>query len=122
MGRKNIIYDYKPLVDGDMSTLQLLGEPTNVAQYDSVTYEFSWEGGDAINGNIGVEYSRDEFEPRTWKELDFGAIVDTNGASDTHRLIITEVGFRFTRPKYDRVNAGATGTMNISVFCTNKGA
>lgn len=122
MGRKNIVYNFKSLKSADMSTAQLLGVLSNVAQFDTVTYEFSWSGGAATNGNIAIEYTRDEFEPKIWKELDFGAVIDTNGASGTHRLIITEIGFLATRPKYDRVNGAATGSMNVSVFATNKGA
>lgn len=122
MGRKNIVYDFKPVVDQDMSQALIIGKESTVAQFDSVTYEFSWEGGQAINGDLAIEYTRDENEPKTWKELDFGTIVNTNGASDTHRFIITEVGFKYTRPKYTRQDAGAAGTLNVSVFATNKGA
>lgn len=122
MGRKNIVYDYKPIKGADMSQASIEGEPSNVAQFDTVTYEFSWSGGQSTNGNIGIEYTRDQQEPKAWKELDFGAVIDTNGSEGTHRLIITEVGFEFTRPKYSRTNAGASGTMEVSVFATNKGA
>lgn len=122
MGRKNIVYDYKPIIDGDMEGALIIGEPSTVAQFDTVTYEFSWEGGDAVNGDFSVEYSRDEEEPKEWKELDFGATINSNGAEGVHRLIITEVGFKFTRPKYTQTDSDATGTLNVSVFATNKGA
>lgn len=122
MSRKNIVYNYKPIIDGDMSQVSIKGEESNVAQYDSVTYEFKWSGGQATNGDIGVEYSKDEKEPRTWRPLDFGTLVPTDGASDSHLLVLTLVGFKFTRPFYTRTNAGATGTMNVSIFSSNKGA
>lgn len=122
MGRKNLVYNFKPIEAGDMTLASITGKETDVAQMDSVTYEFSWSGGNTQNGDISVEYSRDTKEPKTWKALDFGATIDTNGASGAHRLIITEIGFQFVRPVYDRTNVAATGTMEVSLFATNKGA
>lgn len=119
MSRKNIVYDYKPIIAGDMSSVSLVGEPSTVAQFDTVTYEFKWSGGFTTNGDIGIEYSRDS---ESWEDLDFGAVISLDGATGAHRLIINEIGFKFTRPKYDRSNASATGTMAVSVFATNKGA
>lgn len=120
MGRKNIIYNFVALDSGDMSLASLESEVSTIAQHDTITYEASWSGGDAINGDIGIEYSRTG-EPGTWKALDFGATIDTNGASGTHRMIITEVGFKYTKATYTRKNAGATGSLTIAVFASNKG-
>lgn len=117
--RKNIIYNFKPIVAGNMASASLTGLQTDVSQFDSVTYEFAWTGGQVTNGNIGIQYSKDG---QNWVDLDFTAIVTTDGASGDHRLIITEIGFQFTRPIYTRTNAGATGTLNVSIFASNKGA
>ena len=122
MGRKNIVYDFKPVVDEDMSQVQIIGKESIVAQHDTVTYEASWAGASAINGDISIEYSRDEQEPKTWHKLDFGTTMSLDGASGTHQLIITEIGFKFLRPVYDRTDAGAAGLLNWSIFATNKGA
>ena len=119
MGRKNIVYNYKPIVAGDMSDGSITGDKSTVAQYDTVTYKFKWSGGQATNGDIGVEYSDDEVN---WDDLEFGTTITLDGASGSHRLIINEVGFKFTRPKYTRTNGSATGALEVSEFATNKGA
>ena len=119
MSRKNIVYNFKPLVDGDMSLASMTGEISTVSQFDTVTYEATWTGGQATNGTIDIEYSKDGL---IWHNLDFGATIGTIGASDTHRMVIIEIGFKFTRPKYTRTNISASGVINFSVFCTNKGA
>lgn len=122
MGRKNIVYDFKPIVNADMSEVEIIGKESNVAQFDTVTYDFNWSGGAATNAKISIEFTKDEHEPKTWNELDFGASIEANGPSGNHRLIITEVGFRSLRPKITRLDAGASGIINASVFATNKGA
>lgn len=102
-----------------MSSATLTGNQTEVAQFDTVTYEASWSGGQANNGDISIEYSRDGL---TWKTLDFAATISATAASGTHTLVINEVGFKFTRPVYTRTNGSATGTINFVIFCTTKGA
>ena len=119
MSRKNLIYDFKPLTAGDMSQASLVGLQTDVSAFDSITYNVTWTGGQTTNGIIGVQYSKDGL---TWYLLDFGATIALNTDSDSHRLVITEVGFKFTRPVYTRTNGSATGTLDISIFCTTKGA
>lgn len=122
MGRKNIVYDFHAIDSGDMTQATVTGKESIVAQMDTVTYEFQWSGGQATNGDLSIEYSRDEKEPRVWKPLQFGVTINTDGASGTHQLIITEVGFKYTRPAYTQTNLSSTGIINCSVFATNRGA
>lgn len=119
MGRKNLVYNFKPLVDGDLSQATLTGTLTDVSQFDTVTYDFSWSGGQSSNGTIGIQYSRDNV---TWTALDFGTTISLGAVSGTHSLVITEIGFQYVRPYYIRTNGSATGLLNISLFATNKGA
>lgn len=119
MSRKNLVYDFKPLVGGDMSQASLLGTQTDVSQYDTVTYEVKWTGGQATNGNIGLEYSKDG---SVWNDLDFATTIASDGASGNHQLIINEIGFKYLRPKYTRTNGSASGALNFGLFCTVKGA
>ena len=118
MSRKNIIYDFKPIIAGAMTSVSINGTPTTVAQHDTATYKIKWSGGQATNGNLSIESSDDLI---IWSPLDFGATINTNGASGEHRLIINEIGFKYLRPVYTRTNAGATGTLEASLFASNKG-
>lgn len=120
MGRKNILYSFTAINEADMSQASIVGQATNVAGFDTVTYLATWSGGQATNGDIGMETSLDE--GKTWHDLDFGAIIDTDGAQDYARIIINEIGFGLIRPKYTRTNAGATGLLTMKIFGTNKGA
>jgi hypothetical protein len=118
MSRKNIIYDFRPIVAGDLSLASINGTPTTVAQHDTVTYKLKWFGGQVTNGNLSIESSDDLV---TWSPLDFGATINTDGATGEHRFIINEIGFKYLRPVYTRTNAGATGALEASVFASNKG-
>lgn len=122
MGRKNLIYNFKPLVSGDMSSTSLTGAVTDVSQFDTITYDFQWTGGQTTNGSIGIQYSRDLYEPRVWRDINFGSTVTTDGASGGNQFIINEIGFQFTRPIYTRTNGSASGALNIAITATNKGA
>lgn len=119
MGRKNILYRYDSIDEADMSQASIVGNPTSVSGFDTVTYLATWTGGQATNGDLGIETSMDEGE--TWQELDFGATINTDGAADYVRMIITEIGFGMIRPKYTRTNGGATGLLTVKIFGTNKG-
>ena len=119
MGRKNLVYDYKPIDTEDMSQASITGQPSDVSQYDVVTYEVSWSGGQATNGNIEIEYSKDG---KSWKTLPLDRTPALNTASDTHLIIITEIGFKYLRPKYTRTNALASGYLTVGIFQSNKGA
>lgn len=102
-----------------MSQASIIGDTTHVAQHDTVTYHTAWSGGQLTNGDLTIEASLDG---ETWETLDFGATMSLDGASDADRAIINEVGFSYVRPVYTRTNALATGTLNVSVFASNKGA
>lgn len=119
MGRKNLVYDYKPINAEDMSQASITGQQSDVSQYDVVTYEVSWSGGQVTNGNIEIEYSKDG---QVWKTLPLDGTPALNTASDTHLIIITEIGFKYLRPKYTRTNALASGSLTVGIFQTNKGA
>lgn len=118
MSRKNLLLNFRALVGGDMSSATLNSTETNVQQFDTVTYKVDWSGGQATNGDLTIEYSDDGI---TWRALDFGATPNTNGASGNHSFIITEIGFKLLRCTYTRTNALASGSMNVTVFSTNKG-
>ena len=117
--RKNLVYDFKPIVSGDMSLPSIDGSISDVSQYDTVTYEFIWAGGNTTNGSVSLRYSKDgiNFYP-----LDFGSVIPADGATGNHQLIVTEIGFRYLQPVYTRLDVGATGSINCSIFQTNKGA
>ena len=119
MGRKNLIYNFKPLIAGDMTQAILTGAVTDISQFDIVTYDFSWSGGQVTNGNISIQYSRDGV---TWTTLDFGSLIGLNSSSGNHTLIIDEVGFQFVRPVFTRTNVASSGLLDIAVFCTTRGA
>lgn len=119
MSRKNLIYNFQPIVTGSMASATIIGLQTEVAQFDTATYDFSWSGGNTTNGLFSLEYSRDGIN---WSSLDFGTTINGDGASGLHQLIVETIGFKFLRPKYVRTNGAATGTLTVSLFCTNKGA
>lgn len=118
MGRKNLVYDFKPIENGDLATARLTGKTSTVAQHDEVTYHFMWEGADVGGANFGVEYKMNE--SGDWFPLDFGATISPDAADGVHRCIIQSVGFKFLRPFAE--NVSGAGTLNVHVFCTNKGA
>lgn len=120
MGRKNIVYDFKPIVGGDMSTAKLIGKVSTVAQHDKVTYHFNWSGADVNGVNFGVEYALSDHANAQWFPLDFGATITTDTADGMHRCIITAVGFKFLRPFSENVSGG--GLLDVTVFATNEGA
>lgn len=120
MGRKHIIYDYRTITDGAMSSASITGEVTTVGQLDTVTYNVEWSGGQATNGNIEVQFSNDK--GATWKALNFGTAIPLNTAADHHELIIQAVGFDLLRAVYTRTNGSASGTLNVRVFGTTTGA
>ncbi len=119
MSRKNLIYNFKPIVNGDMTQSSLTGSATDISQFDTVTYDFLWSGGQSSNGTIGVQYSRDNIN---WYNLDFGTTISLGTVSGDHNLVITEVGFQYARPYYTQTNGSATGLLNVTIFCTTKGA
>lgn len=119
MGRKNIIYNHKSIINGDMSLASITGDETNVAQHDSVTYHIRWTGGQATNGRVAIEATLDGI---IWEELDFASTIDLDGDTDFHRAIVNEIGFKALRPVYIRTNALASGALEVAVFATNKGA
>lgn len=120
MGRKHVIYDYRAIVDGDMSQASITGDVTTVGQLDVVTYNVEWSGAQATNGNLTIEFSNDK--GATWKTLSFGSVPALDTAADHHELIIQAVGFDLLRPVYTRTNVSASGTLNVRVFGTTKGA
>jgi len=126
MGRKNLVYNFKPIgsveVPGDMSVADIVGTKSNVAQYDAVTYEISWSGGQATNGNLIIEYTKDPEGLTGWRTLPLDGTPVLNGAEGSHLILITEIGFNFLRPHYERTNVGATGSLEVNIFQTNKGA
>lgn len=119
MGRKNIVYDFKAIEDGDMSQASLVGTQSDVSQYDTVCYEISWTGGQATNGKVEFEYSRDG---KSWKTLPLDGTPKLDTASDFHLILINEIGFKFLRPVYTRQNVLATGLLTVGIFQSNKGA
>lgn len=119
MGRKNILFGWEALSDGDMSLAQVTGEPTSVSGFDTITYLATWTGGNTNNGEIEIETSMDE--GKTWHTLDFGAQIKVDGASDFARMVITEIGFGLIRPKFKKIDALSSGLITIKIFGTNKG-
>lgn len=119
MGRKNIIYNHRSIVDGDMTLVEVLGSVTSCSQHDTITFTALWTGGAVTGGKIVIETSLDG---TVWTELDFGDTIQVDGAADYLRAIINEVGFSFIRPKYVRVNPLATGVINVNLFASNRGA
>jgi len=118
MGRKNIVYDFKPIDEADMSQARIEGATSTVAQFDEVTYHFEWSGADVGGVTFGVEYKLSE--KGSWYPLDFGSVIDTDTADGMHRLVIQSVGFKFLRPISENVTGG--GTLTVHSFCSNKGA
>ena len=118
MSRKLIVKDFKAISAGDMSTDSIIGTQTVVNQHDTVVYNFTWSGGQTVNGNIGIDASLDG---STWFPLDFGTTIVTSAVSGLHQLFIQTVGFNYTRPTYTRTNGSASGTLNVELFCSNLG-
>lgn len=119
MGRKNIIYNHRSIVEGDMTQAVIVGDTTNCAQHDTLTFTALWTGGAAVNGRLSIETSLDG---QTWTELDFGDSMLIDTAADYLRAIINEIGFSYVRPKFIQMNPAATGIVNVAVFASNKGA
>lgn len=119
MSRKNLLKDFPSILAGDMSQVSIVGIATSIAQFDLASYTFSWTGGAATNGNIGIEYSLDNV---VWHSLDFKTTIPTDTASGSHQLLITEITFPYARPRYDQVNGASTGTLKVELSCSTKGA
>jgi|ERR1017187_1914129 hypothetical protein len=116
--RKNIVKDYVSLKNGDMTQSQLLGLESNVSYMDTISYLFSWSGGSAINGVIGINGSTDGIN---FLPLDFGTTIVNNGTSGNHRLIINTNVFNFLQPYF--TNSGtASGLLTIELFSSTVGA
>lgn len=117
--RHNQVVDYVSVAAGDMSQATITGNQTNINNFDVASYFFSWTGGQTTNGTLGIEVSMDG---TNFSLLDFGATINADGVSGNHRLVITEVCFKFARPKYTKVNGSASGSMKIEMFATIRGA
>ena len=102
-----------------MSLAEIVGDQTNCAQHDTLTYTALWSGGALTNGKLVIEASLDEID---WSELDFADTIQVDGAADYLRAIVNEIGFSYIRPKYVRINPSATGVINVTVFASNRGA
>lgn len=120
MGRKSLVRNFKSIDAGDMSQASIIGEASDVSQFDSITYEVFWSGGQTLNGKVEVEYSRDE--GKTFKTLPLDGAPSVDGASGSHLIIINEIGFTHLRPKYTRQDPAATGSLTVGIFQTVKGA
>jgi len=118
MSRKNLIYNFKAIDKGSMALTQIVGLQTDVSPFDTVTYDIHWDSGAFTDGAVVIEHSKDGL---TWTVLDFGAPILITPEQGSHQLIITEVGFKFLRPTYNRSSVSAVGNITISIFCTNKG-
>ena len=106
--------------EGALSDATITGEETTVAQTDVVQFVVAWESGQASNGDIAIEaWLNNE---TGWFVLEFGATISLDGASGNHQLIIQQVSFKKVRPVYTRTNGSATGTLNVAIFATSKGA
>jgi hypothetical protein len=116
--RKNIVKDFVAISSGNMSA-SITGASTVVNQHDTLSYIFKWTGGNTLNGTIGVEASIDGI---TYFPLDFKTTINASGATDTHQLLISSIGFNYTRPIYTKVDAGASGSLTVELFCSNSGA
>ena len=120
MGRKTQIQPFMVIEDGDMSSgSHIESLPTHCKQTDVVQYVVNCEDGQATNGEITVEAS---FDGKSWFPLDFGALINLDGASGNHQIIIQQVSFSDIRLNYDKTNPAATGTFTAEIFCTTKGA
>lgn len=119
MGRKNLVTDYRPIDGGDMSLSSITGNHSDVSQFDTVTYEVNWSGGQATNGTLAIQYSKDG---SVWRNLPLDGVPALDTASDSHLIIINEIGFKYLRPVYTRVNPSASGSLTVGIFQTNKGA
>ena len=119
MGRKNLVTDFKPINGGDMSLVEVIGQTSTVKNFDTVTYTAKWTGGNTLNGNLEIQKSKDGID---WSPLDFGTQIALSGATGAHEIIINEIGFTYLRPVYKRTDGGATGSLIIELFSTNKGA
>jgi len=106
------------MIDGDMSQVEVIGQQSSVKNFDVVTYSVKWTGGALTNGNVEIQKSKDGI---TWQALDFGLPIALATASDSHEIIINEIGFTYLRPVYKRTNVSATGLLNIEIFSSNKG-
>lgn len=119
MGRKLALKDYPSILAGDMSLASIVGPSSSVSQFDTLSYTFTWSGGQLTNGTIGIQYSLDGF---IWHDLDFATIILLSAASGDHQLLITETPFSFARPVYTRTNGSATGTLKVELSANSKGA
>lgn len=123
MSRKSKILPYKTISSGNLSDAQIIGKTTTVKETDVVHMNVSWSGAQPTSGTFKIEATLDTDPTNaTWFELDFGAIIAISGVSGDHQLIIQQVSFLHIRPVYDRTNAGATGSLDVQVFATTKGA
>lgn len=120
MGRKQIIQPFTAVDAGNLSDASITGSETNVEQTDVAQYVAIWSGGQATNGDLKVQGYLNDITG--WFDLDFGATISLDGASGNHQLIIQQVSFKKIRPVYTRTNASASGSLNIVVFATTKGA
>lgn len=125
MSRKQQIQPYLAIESGNLSDASITGQETVVFQTDVVEYLVTWSGGQSTNGDIKIQASHDTSKATpasSWFDLDFGSIISLNGASGNHQIIIEQVSFAKVRPVYTRTNAGATGSLNINLIATTKGA
>jgi hypothetical protein len=125
MSRKQQIQPYQAIDAGNLSDASITGQETVVFQTDVVEYLVTWSGGQATNGNIKIQASHDNSKATpasSWFDLDFGSTISLDGASGNHQLIISQVSFAKVRPVYTRTNGSASGSLNINLIATTKGA
>lgn len=110
----------KKVIDAGVmtGTTVLLGEITDLALLDNVSYEVNWTG--TPTGTLTFECSNSYERTANPSALFFALTFPTAPASPAgsantgYGIDLNQVPFRYIRPRY--VNASSTGVLNIWIF------
>jgi len=112
---RNIIRNWKALVDGDLSQA-LESDYTDAAFLDKGRVLIEWVGADAITAQVIVEISNDT---ENWRSIVSTSIV-LNALSGSHEIAFPLMDFGYMR--FRTVPLGVTqGTVNISLSASTEG-
>jgi len=116
MGRKHVIYGFKPFNAADISSSQTSEEVfADQADYGSI-YLF-WTG-TSVNGTLEVQAKNGK--EGTYRALDFGSTISLSGSSGNHEIILNELPFTHIKLVYTRV--GGTGSLTANLTFKSSGA
>lgn len=120
MGRRLELNKF-PIFSSVDSTTSPLSVETDVSSVDNIAYDI--QVGASVVGTLQVQFCNDRIlsSSSVFKPINFGSILNVNGATDTdYRIEIQNTSFKWIKLKYNHTSG--TGNISASISGLTVGA